>query len=173
VAARELFVTGACLSQRQAEALELKREIEKRCEPVRDPQTVHQSKFSMGTVLALIAAHGRAGLAEFDEHYKDRAINSFRDKVHMVLDPEVDQAYPQRSIGKITVETVDGRRLESRVDEPKEDPGNTLSRQELERKALQLAAYRGGASEPEMRGLFGMIWSLREIPLIPMLLQRR
>ena len=35
--------------------------------PVTDPQTVHQSKFSMGFVLANIAVHGRAGLAEFTE----------------------------------------------------------------------------------------------------------
>ena len=36
--------------------------------PVVDPQTVHQSKFSMGTVLGMIAVHGRAGVTEFDEH---------------------------------------------------------------------------------------------------------
>jgi 2-methylcitrate dehydratase PrpD len=34
------------------------------------PQTVHQAKFSMGTALGLIAHFGRAGLREFDEHYK-------------------------------------------------------------------------------------------------------
>ena len=32
--------------------------------PVIRPQTVHRSKFSMGTVLGLIAVHGRAGLTE-------------------------------------------------------------------------------------------------------------
>ena len=37
-------------------------------EPVTDPQTVHQSKFSTGTVLEIIAVHGRAGLSEFDAH---------------------------------------------------------------------------------------------------------
>src|SRR5687768_1554966 len=35
--------------------------------PVTDPQTLHQSKFSMGFVLALIAREGRAGLADFTE----------------------------------------------------------------------------------------------------------
>src|SRR5262245_50702541 len=34
--------------------------------PVVDPQTVHQAKFSMGTVLALIALKGGASLGEFD-----------------------------------------------------------------------------------------------------------
>ena len=37
--------------------------------PVVNPQTVHQGKFSMGTVLGLIAAFRNAGLTEFEEHY--------------------------------------------------------------------------------------------------------
>jgi len=39
---------------------------------VTDPQTVHQAKFSMGTVLAIIAVHGRAGLAGFDARLEFR-----------------------------------------------------------------------------------------------------
>src|ERR671916_217924 len=35
--------------------------------PVTDPQTIHQSKFSMGFVLALIALYGRAGVNDFTE----------------------------------------------------------------------------------------------------------
>jgi 2-methylcitrate dehydratase PrpD len=138
---------------------------------VKEPKTVHQSKFSMGTVLALIALYGRAGLAEFDAHYEEPAVARFRNKVKMVFDPEVDQAYPARWIGKVTATTADGRQLESRVDLPKGDPGNTLSRQELEGKAIQLARYQGGASEREMQGLFRTIQSLKTMPRVPMLLE--
>ncbi len=94
--------------------------------PVTDPQTVHQSKFSMGTVLGLIAIHGRAALTDFDKDFRDPKVMSFRERVHMELDDEVDAAYPARWIGKVTVETTDGRRLEGRVDVPKGDPENTL-----------------------------------------------
>ncbi|WP_280151403.1 MmgE/PrpD family protein [Piscinibacter sp. XHJ-5] len=135
--------------------------------PVTDPQTVHQGKFSMGTVLGLIAVHGHAGLTEFDAHYRDAAVTAFRDKVSMQLDPEVDAAYPARWIGKVVVETVDGRRLEGRVDEPKGDPGNTLSRAEIEDKALRLAAYRGGADEAQMRCAIAAVWSLADAPRAP------
>ena len=128
--------------------------------PVVDPQTVHQAKFSMGTVLGLIAVQGRAGLTEFDADYRSPAVVAFRDKVAMVLDPEVDAAYPARWIGKVQVATTDGRQLAARVDEPKGDPGNTLSRPELEDKALRLAAYRGGATEAEMRAVIGQVWGL-------------
>ena len=67
--------------------------------PVTDPATVHQSKFSMGTVLAIIAHYQFAGLQEFDQHFHDDAICLFRDRVTMTLDTEVDGAYPQRWIG--------------------------------------------------------------------------
>jgi 2-methylcitrate dehydratase PrpD len=131
--------------------------------PVTDPQTVHQSKFSMGFVLANIAVHGRAGLSEFtDEALRDSRLRSFHDKVGMKLDAEVDQAYPKRWIGKIELRTQDGRTISQRVDTPKGDPENTLARAELEDKALRLAAYADGASAAEMRSVILRIWHLHE-----------
>lgn len=128
--------------------------------PVVDPRTVHQSKFSMGTVLGLIARQGRAGLPEFDAALDDPAVADFRGRVTMELDPEVDGAYPQRWIGKVTVHTRDGRVLHGRVDEPKGDPGNTLSRDEIETKTLSLGSYADAATEAELRGLIKAIWDL-------------
>ncbi|WOB76634.1 MmgE/PrpD family protein [Achromobacter xylosoxidans] len=128
--------------------------------PVVDPRTVHQSKFSMGTVLGLIARQGRAGLPEFDAALDDPAVADFRGRVTMELDPEVDGAYPQRWIGKVTVHTRDGRVLHGRVDEPKGDPGNTLSRAEIETKTLSLGRYADAAAEAELRGLIDAIWGL-------------
>jgi 2-methylcitrate dehydratase PrpD len=135
--------------------------------PVVDPQTVHQAKFSMGTVLGLIARFRRAGMTEFAEHFSDSGIAAFRDKVSMVLDPEVDGAYPARWIGKVEVETTDGRRLSARVDEPKGDPGNTLTREELEQKALRLADFSGGATPEEMHAAFGRVWALARAERVP------
>jgi 2-methylcitrate dehydratase PrpD len=130
--------------------------------PVVNPQTVHQAKFSMGTVLGLIARFRHAGLAEFDGYYNDADIARFRDKVDMVLDEEVDQAYPARWIGKVTVQTTDGRLLDGRVDEPKGDPGNTLTRDELEKKALRLAKFSSAASPAEMECVFTQIWNIAQ-----------
>ncbi len=130
--------------------------------PVTDPASVHQSKFSMGTVLALIAHYQFAGLQEFDQHFHDDAICLFRDRVTMTLDPEVDSAYPQRWIGKVKVHLLDGRTLDGRVDEPKGDPGNTLSRTEITDKAMRLAAFSGGASPTEMRNALDLLWNIRK-----------
>ncbi|QWE17209.1 MmgE/PrpD family protein [Polynucleobacter sp. AP-Nino-20-G2] len=130
--------------------------------PVIDPATVHQSKFSMGTVLALIAHYQFAGLQEFDQHFHDDDICAFRDRVTMTLDPEVDGAYPQRWIGKVKVHLNNGQVLEGRVDEPKGDPGNTLSRAEITDKAMRLAAFSGGANPTEMAAAVERLWNIRK-----------
>jgi 2-methylcitrate dehydratase PrpD len=113
-----------------------------------NPVTVHQAKFNMGTVLGLIAHHGYAGVSEFESEFLADGVVSFRKKVDMVLDDVVDAAYPERWIGKVTVTTVDGRILHGQVDEPKGDPGNTLSRDEISQKFLRLVAF-SKALEPE------------------------
>jgi 2-methylcitrate dehydratase PrpD len=138
--------------------------------PVTDPATVHQSKFSMGTVLALIAHYQFAGLQEFDDHFHDDAICLFRDRVTMTLDPEVDTAYPQRWIGKVKVHLLNGQVLDGRVDEPKGDPGNTLTRAEITDKAMRLAAFSGGATPAQMTGAIDYLWNIRNQSKIDLLL---
>jgi 2-methylcitrate dehydratase PrpD len=138
--------------------------------PVTHPSTVHQSKFSMGTVLGLAARFGHAGLIEFDKHFSDTLTTALRDKVEMQLDAEVDAAYPQRWIGKVTVHTTDGRVLHGRVDEPKGDPGNTLSRDEITAKALRLAAHSGGASAADMQASIAELWQVMQWPRVGRLL---
>ncbi|MBC6626971.1 MmgE/PrpD family protein [Pseudomonas sp.] len=126
------------------------------------PATVHQAKFSMGTVLGLIAVHGKAGLPEFHElALTDPAVAAFRDKVSMTLDAEVDSAYPQRWLGRVTVTTTDGRTLRGAIDEPKGDPGNTLSRAELADKFQRLAHFSGARTPTQARGLIEQVWNLR------------
>jgi 2-methylcitrate dehydratase PrpD len=129
--------------------------------PVTHPATVHQSKFSMGTVLAIIAHYQFAGLQEFADHFSDPEICALRDRVTMELDSEIDAAYPKRWIGKVTVILKDGRQLHGRVDEPKGDPGNTLSRTEITDKALRLAAFSGGATPLEMTSAIDALWNIR------------
>lgn len=116
--------------------------------PVTDPRTAHQAKFSMGFVLALAALRGGVGIDDFGEDsLKDPGLRRFHDRVEMVVDEEVDRAYPRRWIGAVEVETTDGQTLRSKVEVPKGDPGNTLDRDELEEKAHRLAAYAGASAE--------------------------
>jgi 2-methylcitrate dehydratase PrpD len=117
----------------------------------------------MGFVLALIALHGRAGLPDFtEEALREPRVRAFHDKVKMVLDAEIDGAYPRRWMGRVTVRTKDGRTLEHRIASPKGDPDNTLTRAELEDKAARLAEYGGGATAQEMKNMIARVWRLHE-----------
>jgi 2-methylcitrate dehydratase PrpD len=129
---------------------------------VDEPKSVHQAKFSMGTVLGLLAIYGKAGVYEFNEYFRESAVQAFRQRVSMALDPEVDALYPQRWIGKVSVTTSDGRELNARIDEPKGDPGNTLTRPEIEQKAIMLAEVSGAATAEEMRGSLDGLWKISE-----------
>lgn len=135
--------------------------------PVVNPQTVHQAKFSMGTVLGLIAVHQSAGLGEFEQHaLQDRKVSVFRDKVRMTLDDEVNTAYPARWLGRVEVDTVDGRHLSAAVDVPKGDPDNTLSRGELEDKAQRLIRFSNAATPQETDRIIAHAWQLHAAPAV-------
>ena len=133
---------------------------------VTDPKTVHQSKFSMGTVLAIVAKYGHAGLDEFENHFLDPEICQLRDNVTMQLDPQVDQAYPQRWIGKVSIKTHAGIEFHGQLDEPKGDPGNTLTRSEIESKAIRLALFSKGAGESEMQSIIAQLWQIAHAPQV-------
>lgn len=130
-----------------------------------DPQTVHQAKFSMGTVLGLIAVHGKAGLPEFAElALSDPKVSAVRQKVTMQLSPEIDAAYPKQWMGHVEVTTTDQGVLTGKVTYPKGDPENTLSRAELEDKFARLLAFSNARSEQERQRLTQLVWQLQKQP---------
>lgn len=139
--------------------------------PVEKPTTVHQAKFSMGTVLGLIAVHGNAGLEEFQSYaLQDKDVAAFRRLISMQLDAEVDAAYPKKWIGKVLVTTHRGDQYDAVVYDPKGDPGNPLSRSELEHKFTRLVNFSGAANEQTGHQLIAFSWGLRDVATIPMLL---
>jgi len=142
---------------------------------VTNPVSVHQAKFSMPATLGLIATHHKAGLTEFASVLTDSSALSFLERVTMELDEEIDNAYPKQWIGKVTVQTKNQATFSGRVDVPKGDPDNTLSRSELDLKARTLA-ISGNAVEPdELDGLMQQLWQIHRNSsvgqLLPMLRQ--
>ena len=56
----------------------------------------------------------------------------------------------------------DGRTFSAAIDDPKGDPGNTLSRPELEAKFQRLLAYAGARSPAQGQVLIERVWQLRD-----------
>ncbi len=119
----------------------------------------------------VVALHGYAGVDAFEREYAAADVAAFRERVTMAFDDEVDRAYPARWIGKVTVKTRDGRSHAGRVDEPKGDPGNTLSRAEIADKVRRLARFSGAASQDEVARLVAGAWDIASQEAIGSLFQ--
>lgn len=132
--------------------------------PVTNPRSVHQAKFSMGFVLALIARNRSAGVHDFSQSaLEDVELKQLHDKVTMRLDENVEAAYPDQWSARVVVSTSDGRRLEHNVSEPKGDPGNPLSQHELEQKFTMLAGLHSKVCNSEIHRLMETYRYLEEI----------
>ena len=125
------------------------------------PETIHQSKFSMGFVLALIAVEGSASINEFTpEALQDDRVSRIRQVTRMLVDPEIDSRYPETWGSRVEVDLASGETLVEFNDCPKGDPGNMLSREELEDKFSRLAAYSGTVDSGDAKEKIAACWSL-------------
>lgn len=97
-----------------------------------DGETVHQSKFSMGFVLAVAAKKGQAMITDFtEEDLKDPSLREFQKRVKMELDPVIESQFPESWQGTVVVICKSGERFEETVRFAKGDPEFTLTRYEV------------------------------------------
>ena len=138
---------------------------------VSQPETIHQSKFSMGFVLTLIARYGSASVTDFTDAALVDPINiALLNKVEMMVDSDIDRLYPEKWSARVEVTLENGETFISTMDTPKGDPENTLTRPELEQKALMLAQYSNRVTSTEMQNIIDGIWSLATSPSVSLTL---
>lgn len=126
-------------------------------------RSVHESKFSMGFVLALIAVKGRASISDFTtEALEDEEVRRIQSLVRMQLDPKCEEAYPRRWSARVQLRTLEGQTWEEEVHVARGDPPAALSRREITEKGVALAKFgRSSLLQGErLRKLFEDVWSL-------------
>ncbi|CAK7217527.1 hypothetical protein SCUCBS95973_003185 [Sporothrix curviconia] len=126
--------------------------------------TVHQSKFSMGFVLAVAAKYGRASVLDFTEAALDDAeLRAFQQRVRMVVDGPIEAAFPAQWQARVDVTTKAGATYTAFVPIAKGDPGRHLTRSELETKALRIAEYAGVADMGAVKDNIERAWHLEDV----------
>lgn len=143
-----------------------------------DGETVHQSKFSMGFVLAVAAKKGQAMITDFTEDdLRDASLREFQKRVTMELDPEIDSKFPESWQGTVIVTSKSGQRFSETVTFAKGDPEFTLTRyevlslrfkswltlcyrEEIEKKTRALATYGGFTDTGRVEALIQRVWNL-------------
>lgn len=105
-----------------------------------NPSTIYASKFSTQFCIALALVNKSARLADFDvESLSDETIRELMGKVTVVLDSEIDSAYPMKWGSKVTITLKDGTTFSEKTDYPKGDPENPVTLEELKEKFTSLA----------------------------------
>ncbi|CAI7567286.1 unnamed protein product [Penicillium manginii] len=124
-------------------------------------ETVHQSKFSMGFVLAIAAKKGQAMITDFtEEDLNDTALRDFQNRVTMELDADIDSAFPEKWQGTVIVTCRSGQKFTESVEFAKGDPELPLTREEIERKTRALAIYGGFDDSSKVDEIIKRAWNL-------------
>jgi 2-methylcitrate dehydratase PrpD len=119
--------------------------------------TVSAAKMSIPFSVAVALATGSADMKAFSsENVANKAILDLTRMVEVKEDVNLTALNPQKRAAIVVVHTQQGD-YSQRVDYPKGEPENPLSKEELEEKFRGLAMY-GGLAEEECDTLIGEIW---------------
>lgn len=103
------------------------------------PEHSQAAKFSVQYCVASALLRGRVGLREFEPAaVAEPAIRRLMTHVRVVHNPALDAQYPAAWPARVSVTLDDGRMLTEQVDDPKGDPENPLSWDEVEGKFRQM-----------------------------------
>ncbi len=123
------------------------------------PVTPTEARFSLKYVVASALTHGSVRLAAFEpERMADPVTRALMQRIDVVVDPDIDAAFPGRRAARITMETSDGRKAEYFQPNRKGDPELPLTDRELEHKFEELAVPVLGAAKAQ--ALLDRLWAL-------------
>jgi 2-methylcitrate dehydratase PrpD len=90
------------------------------------------AKFSIPFCIAIAVKDKFVGLDSFSpSSLLDPEVRSLMKRINVVVDPVIEQLYPDKWSAQIEVVTQDGRSFKEYVDTPKGDPENPMSRAEI------------------------------------------
>jgi 2-methylcitrate dehydratase PrpD len=126
-----------------------------------NPTTPAEGRFSVKYTVATALTHGSVRLAAFEpQRMNDAATRALMKRIQLVLDPELDAAFPRKRSARVTITTRDGRVMEHLQPTRKGDPEAPLSDNDLNDKYMELAAPVLG--QDEAAALLRELWLLEK-----------
>ena len=121
-------------------------------------QGISSAKMSIPFSVAVALVTGSAGLASYsDKTISDNKILELTRKVTVLEDEELTALCPEKRASILTIHLSDGKTLIKRVDYPKGEPENPLTKEELEEKFRELAMY-GGLTKEACDEVVNEVW---------------
>jgi 2-methylcitrate dehydratase PrpD len=127
------------------------------------PQTPAQARFSLKYVVASALVHGSVRLAASEPaRIEDPATRELIQRIDVMVDPQLDAAFPAQRAARVRIESNDGRSEEYLQPTRIGDPDAPLSDDALNGKYLELASPVLG--EAPARKLLARLWRLEREP---------
>jgi 2-methylcitrate dehydratase PrpD len=105
-----------------------------------EPLSVLQAQMSLQYCIAVVLLEGQVLVDQFTgEKISDPRVLELAKRVEIVLDPEIEEAYPEKFAGKVEIVLTNGKALETRVDHPTGSPENPMSFDDVAKKFESLA----------------------------------
>ncbi len=115
-----------------------------------DPQTTMAARLSVPYCIAVAAATGTCGVAQFTmDVINDPKVRQMLSKVEIIADPELNKLYPEKFPAVIDIETADGKTYHGEQYYPGGDVMNPISLDGLKHKFRGLAAPSFSAGRVE------------------------
>ncbi|NMA14672.1 MAG: MmgE/PrpD family protein, partial [Clostridia bacterium] len=137
-----------------------------------NPSSVYGAKFSLPFCAALALVYGKAGLEEFSEaNLCNPEITRFMSQVELNIQPEMNEAYPQKWPASVEIRLTDGNIIRGETDYPKGDPENPLSKEELVEKFASLV--KPYIFPEDIKQFVEIIFNMEEVADLKLVLPRR
>jgi 2-methylcitrate dehydratase PrpD len=128
------------------------------------------AKFHFPFCIATALKFGKVGLEAFtEERLNDGELRDLIARVELCSDEELDREYPEKWGAIVEVSTRDGRVFSQKVEYPKGDPQNPLSREEFSDKFINLT--EGILPIERSTSMLGRILELEEIERVNQLFE--
>lgn len=127
-----------------------------------DVSGVTSAKMSTPYCVGVALETGKAGLNEFlPEIINNKSINILAKKVNTLEDVELSALVPDKRGAIVEIITKDGENYIERIDYPKGEPENLMSKEEIEEKFITLAKY-SGKTDAESKKIIQHVWNIEK-----------
>ncbi len=108
---------------------------------IENPLNPYQAKFSLAYCVATALREGKVELRHFtQEMLRDPVIKRFMSKIDVLIDPELDKAYPNKWLASVSITLNDGRKFEETAGYPEGNPGDPIWKQQVINKFVSLTS---------------------------------
>lgn len=127
-----------------------------------NPKTIVDAQFSLPYCVSVAVIRKKAFVEEFTEKsIKNRKILSLIPKVKWAIDPKDDENYPKYYSATVKIIMKNGKEYQSKVNYPKGDPENPVTKEELEQKFYELSYKIIG--DKKVKEITKIVWDLENL----------